>query len=880
MWNVIFFIASFVLSQYMQSRQKPEDAKPAGMGEFNFPTATEGRVIPLIRGTIKVDGPNVVWYGDYSRVPITKDTGGMFSSDYTVGYSYYFGMMMGLCIGPASKILRIWSDQKLLWQGEALDGDTITIDQDGFFGGPDVGGGGIRGRLQFHSGTTDQAVDTYLKTQFGADNTPAYRGLTYVTWQGPSSPVMYDPRLAALQKNRQAATENAFVFGAQVALGFYEWLHRPRMVGYLGTQSQVAAWGFEVQVIPNPLGLGTLYGSGSVNTYDYNPAAFLYEVMTDTSWGLGRSVDDLDLTSFVDAAGVLYGEGNGISISFDTATEAKEIMNLIEEQINGKVILNPQTGKWELRLIRKSGIEDYNADRELNERNIIEMNNVARGSWDGTVNHVSIEFTDRDKEYGTSYAPAHDLGNVRIQGGRVVVANLRYPGVKNATLAADLAWRELRMRALPLLRCDIVVDRTQWDVLPGDLVYLYDPKRKIQYTGDKGGLSYPAGLPMRVLKVDWGQLADGKITLSVVQDNYYTQTLTKGFSDQSTNVWIPPTYDLTAFDATDLLLFEAPYGIVRRSSMADGNYPWCGAIYKDDGSVSYVPIYRNNDGVYAASREIRRFIRKGQLAANMSATDVEFSIVQSGEDSVDEIVNSLPLTTSSDIGNNLANLMLIGGEFLAATEGKDMDSAAKCVGVYRGLLDSVPETHTAGDTVWVIGSAGGLVQSSYAVGDSVYMRVVPKSSSEFGDADEAIDNSFSVRGRKDVPYPPSKVILNTVDWAGSVDGTTHLVIDWWRRDKDVLNELENRAADQGLGTDVAYQIELYRDNGGSWDLEYRFPWTSNATWTLSNAQLTSMLGVYPGTPVDMKVVIRTERLFPAPVIQAASILSHEFTLTW
>jgi hypothetical protein len=873
LFQMIMFVASFVLSQYLQSRQKIEDAKPSGMGDFSFPTATEGRVVPLVRGTCKISGPNVLWYGDLQRVPITKNTGALFGFDKDVitGYSYCMGMQMGLCLGEVSKLLRVWADNKLLWQGQLGNDGVVEINQPGFFGGPDTGGGGLRGRFRLHTGTSTQLPDPYLMTQFGTTKTPAYRGVCYITWEGPSTPPVFDAKLEQLVVGVNTSSKGG-AWGDllnHLFLDLYTTFHRPCSSGYLGTSSTIAPWAFEVQCIPNPLSLSAAYGSGSVNTFDSNPAVVLYEIMTNTTWGLGRTTDTMDWTSFVDAAEILFVEGNGISITFDTATEAKAIIDLIEEQIEGKVILNPRTGLWELRLIRQLDISDYDPTKELNSSNIISMDNVSRGAWDGTVNHVAIEFMDRAKEYGSSYAPAHDLGNVRIQGGRVVTANLNYSGVKTAALAGDIAWRELRTRAIPLLRCDVAVDRTMWDVLPCEVVYLHDEKRHICYNGG-GGL--PIGLPMRVGKIDWGQLAEGKIVLSLIQDLFYIQNQTRAFASASSETWSAPDMGLVALPPSDMLILECPYGFVRRGPVAEANYPWTGVLFQDDGALGYLALYKNNDGVYAKASNSTQFIRRGELLADIGPGDTTFSIVVSGTDSVVEMGTLLPATTAGDIGDNLANLVMIGSEYLAPVATENKTSCLECTSTYRGLLDTVPAKHSAGDPVWIIGDGGMLVNVPYPLGDTAILKLIPYNNTEYGDAEEATEIGFQATGRKDLPYPPNKLFLNTALFPASVTVTTALAVEYWRRNRIILNEVTNLSADAGVVAGSTYCVSLYKstDGGLTWVLKKDWAATSANTLTIAKADLITYLGGSP--PYLVRLNIRTTG--------ASQILIHEFNITW
>lgn len=74
MW---FFAVLFVgsLAVGLLLAPKPQNQKPAGLGEITAPTAEEGIEIPVLFGTRDFNGPNVVWYGDLKTTAI-KSKGG------------------------------------------------------------------------------------------------------------------------------------------------------------------------------------------------------------------------------------------------------------------------------------------------------------------------------------------------------------------------------------------------------------------------------------------------------------------------------------------------------------------------------------------------------------------------------------------------------------------------------------------------------------------------------------------------------------------------------------------------------------------------------------------------------------------------------------
>ena len=72
-WYVAVFIVALVVAHAMAP--KPQSQPPAGLGDIQAPTAEEGREIPVLFGTRRLKGPNVVWYGDLRTEAIRKSGG-------------------------------------------------------------------------------------------------------------------------------------------------------------------------------------------------------------------------------------------------------------------------------------------------------------------------------------------------------------------------------------------------------------------------------------------------------------------------------------------------------------------------------------------------------------------------------------------------------------------------------------------------------------------------------------------------------------------------------------------------------------------------------------------------------------------------------------
>lgn len=70
------YIALLVVSLFVAARAKRgTNAKPPALTDFNVPTVEDGRPVAMVFGTVWIDDPNILWYGDLETYPI-KASGG------------------------------------------------------------------------------------------------------------------------------------------------------------------------------------------------------------------------------------------------------------------------------------------------------------------------------------------------------------------------------------------------------------------------------------------------------------------------------------------------------------------------------------------------------------------------------------------------------------------------------------------------------------------------------------------------------------------------------------------------------------------------------------------------------------------------------------
>lgn len=820
MWAV-----TFVLSELLRPKPKTENVRPANLGDFSFPTATQGRIVPIIWGTVKLEGPNVVWYGDLQQIPVReKVKTGIFSSTMVLkGYEYHLGLQMALCRGPVDKLLKVYVEDDVIASPNLTAEGTVVINEPEWFGGQDLGSGGIIGTTRWHVGSETQAASAYLSQfqQQGGD-TPAYRGTSF------------------FQLERV----------------------------YLGTSTSIAPWRFEVQRIPNGLGLATPTVNGGL---DANPMNVIYELLTNTDWGMAFPATDVDVVNFAAQAATLLAEGNGFSFVLDSPMEISDFLKEVERQIDGVVVLDRTTGKWKCILAR--GGYDINTLPHAQESNVIETDNFSRGAWQETSNEIRINFANRANAYVTDYAPAQDGANIRVQNA-VIQVQMNFPGVKVAALANDIAWRELRSTSRPLAKATLIVDRTFYAINPGDV---------IAWSNTALGI---VKLAMRVTKVDIGQLEENKITLQVVEDIFNYKVGSSG-APPATN-WTPPSNSVVDIPVLDRAVFEAPKAFTDRDPFFPGvtRRIWFGARHGADAAVL---IDLEVAGTIVGN--VGGFLLAGKLLNNLNPADHLGTVdVIPDPDALQNILNTIQTVNDDDIGLALANIILIENEFLAFQSGSNVAGNVRLAGVYRGLLDTAAAFHAANTRVFLLYITGNLTEDSF-VSSPISLKPIPISRRNRLASGSATASVITLVNRHLKPYPPSKLKLNGTVFSSSVsldsavgasDDGKGIDANFIRRDYRTGNEVLAAVDESTLPADfpatnnTIYQMEIYDISAGTVLLIT----IAYANFNDQNISRTHILRLTAGVvPTNMRILIKTRHTISAVNHDAIQNLQHDFATT-
>lgn len=800
--TLLLFVVTVILSELLRPKPNIEHARPSGLGDFQVPTTTEGRKVPLIWGRVRQKGPNVCWFGDLFQEAITeKVKTGLWSSErITKGYRYHLGLQMAMCRGPNVVLKKVFIGDDEVFSGTVSTDTFFDIDKPELFGGEDLGAGGVQATVDFFTGSTTQPVSIYLN----AAN--RQRVGTAIT---PTAP-RYSGTCNVVVRQFTGATAKVTDRGASI-----------------GTSTQVKVWSFELERYTGIFS-GQGAGEDKIGGVDANPVNVVYEILTNDEWGFGFEDSDIDLPNFLAAADTMITEANGFSMILDREIPAKELLAELQRQMDSVVFLSQTTGKWTIKLVRA----DYDIDLvpQLTDANVAEVRSYTRGSWEDTTNTIFVQFDKRDDAYKLSFAMAQDMANAMIQGDGTVqgaaslTGDLVFPGVKNSALASNIAWRELRGQSYPMARCELIVNRQMWDVSIGDVV---------AWTNVQLGF---VKLPMRVTRVNYGTLQSNRMTLTVVQDVFQFAAASMG--SPPATIWTPPSISLVAFPSTQQLAFECPRAILVRDPEFGGDdtvTKIMAAARRQSGEVTFKINERHAAGApagsYAEGGEVYQFVKIGQLKNALGASQanpVNSILLTATPDSQEALEASFDDSISdTDLGQQLAHLIMVGNEFMlvrdAATSGSDVDLQ----GVFRGVLDSAQWNHAANADVFLLHVGAGVTDTNFVNTNNVDIELRMRSSAATY-AGAATTIGLTMNKRVIRPYPPAAMQFNNTatDYGtpdlegdgGAGENTFGFDLDWLRRSYDTTDEVAAMQSDDtGVDASTEYQVRVFVDPSGSND---------------------------------------------------------------
>jgi hypothetical protein len=611
-----------------------------------------------------------------------------------IGYKYYMGMHLAICLaGDGLELLEIQVAERAAWTGSVSGNTTIRIDKPEMFGG-EKKEGGIQGDVDIMFGGATQPQNGYLAAHQGA-NTPAYRGVF----------TMVLKKMYLIAMNRYPKP----------------WAIKVR-------NATARSW----------------YPAKSLINGGANGAHIIYNALTSHDSGLGLSVGFINNGSFIEVADILHAEGLGLSLKQDKQMPVEKFIQSIITHIGAVLYINKTFGTFVLKLIRKPSAGELSTAIHFNESNVVELASFERPSFAEMINEVTLKYRPQG-ELKDSTLTVQDLASVQAQGG-IVSQTVSFIAIDTAENASKVALRELKQYSTPLAKLQLRVNRSAWDINPGDVA---------TFSWGDYGLS---NMALRVLSIDYGTLTRGTITLDCAEDIFSLPT--SSYLSAQQTFWVDPVkepqtlvkaglYEVPFFDITERFTVEQKATVdplsgylmalpVNNQSASSGHEMWTSSTPVE---ASYT---KDTTGVYTPSAILDAALAKS-ITGDLTETITIASPIG--------FVESVKPGTYAFINDEIIEVVSI-------------DISTLQMVIKRGLLDTVPQDHALGDRIYFAENNRVLSRTEYLAnpvtntGADVYVRFLTRTDIGKLEIENANEFNFSFFGRQLKPYPPKNVKIN------------------------------------------------------------------------------------------------------------------------
>lgn len=471
-------------------------------------------------------------------------------------------------------------------------------------------------------------------------------------------------------------------------------------------------------------------------TGDMNPAHIIYECLTDSTWGMGTPASAIDEDSFIEAADTLFDELFGLTMLWTRQSTIESFVQEVLDHIQAVLYTDPETGLLTIDLIR----DDYDPDSlDVIDPDNADLSNFSRKLWGDIVNEIVVTWTNPANEQEETIT-VQDDASIAIQGG-IVSDSRNYYGVRNATLAQALAYRDLRSSGQPLASVDIEVDRTQYLLRPGRLVKLTWPEYSL------------TELVMRVQTVDYGRPGDPTIKASLMEDVFgldigaYDTPPTTAFEDPSA----------APVDLDPVVIFTLPYFFAANSSVGVNievpEYPevLAGILASTDLQDAYAYDLQDDVTLTNGSTETQVLATNGIIGTTLTTEELYLEASSDGVTLADIDGDTIP---------QVGGFVIIGDGTEETDEIAmvDVDNGDGTFDLVRGVLDTVPRAWPAGTRVWFVNDTtvyeDPLIRSA---AETVDYKLLTKTSLGTLDAGDATEQSHTLTERPWLPNRPANV---------------------------------------------------------------------------------------------------------------------------
>ncbi len=462
-----------------------------------------------------------------------------------------------------------------------------------------------------------------------------------------------------------------------------------------------------------------------VSWMDVNPIHAGRDILVNRRTGGDGTASQIGET-FAPVAKQMLDEGFGIS-PYGTVSDIDSVLQEIEETADVVFSFSPQTGAYEVAAIR----DDYDeGDIITIDSSIVEdWGDISRPLPDDLPNAVTVVFTKRE-DGSTRSLGVHNVASLS-SGGRIIPEKVQRPFVTYPPLAQRVALREMSTATVPL-----------WAGSGLRLAYLPDGLEigsPFIINQPKLGLN---NVTARLLEFELDDSDQSGVVIKWTEDGFSTDDdqgpITDGPLGADTLDALPP--DMVMVEESPYYLAVQDRGQAEVDTQLETN-PDGGAMIATASRVDDIHL-----AAFIAEDQAGEWAQIGEAGLSPYST-LDAALTSRADDVTvtvpfnDSLTRVLPDT-----------LCKIGPEICRVDNMVQVDSTVT-VTLGRGVLDTVPVAHTAGDGILFFGGNFGTDNVERFDGESVTVRILPYTSAEILDPADTTDQTLTFASRMIRPYP-------------------------------------------------------------------------------------------------------------------------------
>lgn len=526
-------------------------------------------------------------------------------------------------------------------------------------------------------------------------------------------------------------------------------------------------------------------------TSDMNPAHIALEILTNTEWGYGYDLEDIDLTTFTSSADLFFAERLGLSYFWDDDnTDIEQLMEKVLDHSLAFCYVDTGTLKWTLKPVRN----DYDPDTLLeltSGKEVISIDDYDRPEFLDLINTVIVEY------YNISNAGSGSLTvpnpALLLQQGVRVSQTSQYDMCCNSSLAGRLGLRDLNILGQPLRTVTVSATNAARNLQLGGTFKLTAPEQ---------GFSQSI---MRISSITYGDGKSKKIKIICKDDSFAMPTV--AFSIVDPPQWVDP--NVLPNPVTKRMLTEVPYGVLLAShpqndvdselvSYPDEGYIGASAA-RVDGTLN-AAMYVDSGAGFELGTSVD-YCAYGTLSDDLAADPASTATLS--------LLNGIDLDELSGAG-----YLQIDDEIIGYSSA---NTSGLISGLARGAFDTIPALHTVGSPAFFIKDYLDYPSTSYTSGESLGVKLTSTSSKGELPLAAAPTDTVVMANRAIRPYPPANVQVDGETIFQTLDrpDTNIIAITWAHRDR-LLQQDQVVGWDQtdiGPEAGVAYDLNVYDPDG-------------------------------------------------------------------